>query len=146
MDHTSNCLIQHTTCCSYISLNSETENPPNHTIIIEANIVANKKEKSIKIDNFWRHWILSTCGDANVKRGWGKNVDPALCLYHSARFICITDNKTLSETVPRGNGKVKQNAISLRTRVFHGRKVTTINANDVEYIKYKVIDNTSHIK
>jgi hypothetical protein len=43
--------------------------------------------------------------------------------------------------------KVKENAISLKTRVFHGRKVTTINTNDVEYyIEYKVIDNTSHIK
>jgi hypothetical protein len=38
--------------------------------------------------------------------------------------------------------KVKENAISLKTRVFHGRKVTTINTNDVEYyIEYKVIDN-----
>jgi hypothetical protein len=66
--------------------------------------------------------------------------------------------QTLSETVPQGNRtmccfrsvKVKQNAISLRTRVFHGRKVTTINADDmeyiVEYIKCEVIDNTSHIK
>jgi hypothetical protein len=42
--------------------------------------------------------------------------------------------------------KVKENAISLKTRVFHGRKVTTINANDVEYIECEVIDNTSHIK
>ena len=42
--------------------------------------------------------------------------------------------------------KVKDNAVSLRTRIFHGRKVTTINANDVEYIECEVIDNTSHIK
>lgn len=89
-----------------------------------------------------------------MKRGRGKCVDPALCLYYGARFICITDNKALSETVPRGNGtmcrfrsvKVKENAVSLRTRKFHGRKVTTINANDVEYIECEVIDNTSHIK
>lgn len=140
---------------SHVKLpNSETEHPPDHTIIIEANITANEKEKSIKIDNFWRHRILSTCGDANVKRGRGKCVDPALCLYYGARFICITDNKALSETVPRGNGtmcrfrsvKVKENAISLRTRIFHGRRVTTVNANDVEYIECEVIDNTSHIK
>lgn len=77
---------------------SETEHPPDHdTIIIEANIIANETEKTIKIDNFWRHRILSTCGDANVNRGKGKHVDPALCLYHGARFICITDNKALSD-------------------------------------------------
>ena len=145
----------HVTQTSYLKLqHSETEQPPDHTIIIEANITANEKEKSVKIDNFWRHRILSTYWDANVNCGRGKHVNPALCLYYGAKLICITDNKALSDTVPRGNGtmcrfrsvKVKENAVSLRTRIFHGRKVTTINANDVEYIECEVIDNTSHIK
>jgi hypothetical protein len=117
----------------------------------------NKKEKSIKIDNFWRHRILSTCGDANVKQGREKRLSRTLPL-SQCQIHMYNRQQTLSETVPQGNRtmccfrsvKVKQNAISLRTRVFHGRKVTTINADDmeyiVEYIKCEVIDNTSHIK
>jgi hypothetical protein len=52
---------------STLSTAKQNTPPPNHIIIIEANIIANEKEKSIKIDNFWRHRILSTCRDANVK-------------------------------------------------------------------------------
>ena len=63
------------------------------------------------------------------------------------------NNSSLTEKVPRGNGtmctfrsaKIKTNATSLRTRIFHGRKVTTVNAKDVEYIECEVIDNNSHI-
>jgi hypothetical protein len=105
------------------------------------------------MDNFWRHRILTTCGDDNVMRGdW--HVDPALCLYYGAKFICVMDNKALSERVPRGNGtmcrflsiKLKPDATSVRTKLFHGRKIRTVNARDVEYIECEVIDNSSHIK
>ena len=132
---------------------SETENPPDHTIIIEANIHPCNQEKTIKLDNFWRHRILSTCGDAGVLRGT-KHVDPALCLYYGAKFICVMDNSSLSEAVPRGNGtmckfrsiKIKDDATSLREKMFHGKKVTTVNAIDVEYMECEVVDNSSHIK
>lgn len=132
---------------------SETENPPDHTIIIEADIHASNQEKTISLDNFWRHRIKSTCGDAGVLRG-KKHVDPALCLYHGAKFICVMDNSSLSEQVPRGNGtmcrfrsiKIKDNATSLRVKLFHGKRVTTVNAKDVEYMECEVIDNSSHIK
>jgi hypothetical protein len=105
------------------------------------------------IDNFWRHRIYNTCGDDRVTRG-DKHVDPALCLYFGAKFICVMDNKALDEDVPRGNGtmcrfrsiKLKPDATSVKTKIFHGRKVTTVNARDVEYMECEVIDNSSHIK
>jgi len=64
------------------------------------------------------------------------------------------DNKALNEDVPRGNGtmcrfrsiKLKPDATSVKTKLFHGRKVTTVNARDVEYMECEVIDNSSHIK
>ena len=105
------------------------------------------------VDNFWRHIILTTCGDDRVM--WGdQHVDPALCLYYGAKFICVMDNKALDEDVPRVNGtmcrfksiKLKTNATSVKTKLFHGRKVTTVNARDIEYMECEVIDNSSHIK
>ena len=64
------------------------------------------------------------------------------------------DNSSLSEAVPRGNGtmckfrsvKIKDDATSLRVKMFHGKKVTTVNARDVEYMECEVVDNSSHIK
>ena len=105
------------------------------------------------VDNFWRHRILTTCGDDRVTRN-DKHVDPALCLYYGAKFICVMDNKALDEDVPRGNGtmcrfrsiKLKPGATSVKTKLFHGRKVTTVNAKDVDYMECEVIDNSSHIK
>ena len=83
-----------------------------------------------------------------------KHVDPALCLYYGAKFICVMDNKALDEDVPRGNGtmcrfrsiKLKPDATSVKVKLFHGRKVTTVNARDIEYMECEVIDNSSHIK
>ena len=42
--------------------------------------------------------------------------------------------------------KLKTDATSVKTKLFHGRKVTTVNARDVEYMECEVIDNSSHIK
>ena len=83
-----------------------------------------------------------------------KHVDPALYLYYGAKFICVMDNKALNEDVPWGNGtmcrfrsiKLKPDATSVKTKLFHGRKVTTVNARDIEYMECEVIDNSSHIK
>ena len=83
-----------------------------------------------------------------------KHVDPALCLYYGAKFICVMDNKALNEDVWQGNGtmcrfrsiKLKPDATSVKTKLFHGRKVTTVNAQDIEYMECEVIDNSSHIK
>jgi hypothetical protein len=83
-----------------------------------------------------------------------KHVDPALGLYYGAKFICVMDNKALNEDVWQGNGtmcrfrsiKLKPDATSVKTKLFHGRKVTTVNTRDIEYMECEVIDNSSHIK
>ena len=75
-------------------------------------------------------------------------------MYYGAKFICVMDNSGLRERVPRGNGtmcrfrsiKLKPGATSIRIKYFHGRKVTTVNAKDVQYMECEVIDNSSHIK
>jgi hypothetical protein len=55
--------------------------PPNHTLIIEANISSSVSKKSQhKIDRHLKNHILTTCGDADVMSGT-KHTDPALCLY-----------------------------------------------------------------
>jgi hypothetical protein len=116
------------------------------------NIHRSDKEQAVMVGNFWRHRILTTCRDDRVMRG-DKHVDPGLCLYYGAKFTCVMDNKAL-EDVPRGNGtmcrfksiKLKPDATSVKTKLFHGSKVTTVNARDVEYMECEVIDNSSHIK
>ncbi len=74
--------------------------PPDHTLIIEANISSSVSKKSHqKIDRHLKNCILTSCGDADV----AKHIDPALCLYIGASLICI-DNKHMKDRVPRGNG------------------------------------------
>jgi hypothetical protein len=97
---------------------SATEDPPDHTIIIEANIRASDKEKSVSLDNIWRHRILTSCGDDRVTRG-KSHVDPALCMYYGAKFICVMDNTGLRERVPRGNGTCVDSDPSNSSRVQH---------------------------
>ncbi len=54
--------------------------PPNHTLIIEANISSSVSKKSQhKIDRHLKNRILTTCGDADVMSGT-KHIDPALCI------------------------------------------------------------------
>jgi hypothetical protein len=80
-------------------------NPPDHTIIIEADIsslIAKKAHR--KIIEHIRHRIITTCRDADVMAGT-KHIDPALCIYVSSRLICI-DNKHLKDKVSRGNGTI----------------------------------------
>lgn len=64
------------------------------------------------------------------------------------------DDSSLSEAVPCGNGtmckfisvKIKDDATSLREKMFHGKRVTTVNERDVEHMECEVVDNSSHIK
>ena len=55
------------------------EMPPEHTIVIEADIQSTSKNKR-KIDNVIKQRILTSCGDDNMKYSH-KYVNPALCLY-----------------------------------------------------------------
>lgn len=126
-----------------------------HTIIIEADIQPSKSKHISESDmNTWRHRITTTCGDSNITWSTTKHIDPALCLYSGARFLCVMDNKSLDEQVPRGNGtmcrfrslKLKSNQTSYGIKMYHGRKVRTVNARDVEHIVCEIIDNSDSIK
>ena len=126
------------------------EAPPEHTIVIEADIRSTKsKQKNVTIDNVLRHRIITTCGDDNVKYG-NKHVDPALCLYIGAYLICIVGNEFLKEKVPRGNGtlcrlvsmKIRDNATSHTHKKYYGKKVATVCAKDVEWIECKHVIKT----
>jgi hypothetical protein len=62
-------------------------NPPEHTIIIEADISSSvAKTAHKKIKEHVRHRIITTCGDADIMAGT-KHVDPALCIYVGAHLI-----------------------------------------------------------
>ena len=81
--------------------------PPNHTLIIEANITSSlSKNSNQKVDKHLHHQDITSCGDANAMMGT-KHIDPALCLYLGAYLMCI-DNKHLADKVPRGNGTLCQ--------------------------------------
>ena len=58
---------------------------------------------NLTIDGVFRHNIITTCGDKNVKYSTQK-VDPALCLDVGTFLICVLSNKFLKEAVPRDNG------------------------------------------
>jgi hypothetical protein len=128
------------------------ELPPEHTLIIEANIsssVSNTTQQ--RIDRHLRHRIITSCGDANVMMGT-KHIDPALCLYTGAYLICI-DNKHLTDKVPRGNGtlcrvlgvKLKDDAQSYKYKNYYGKKVWTVNAADVEWVECEHVYKSSFI-
>ena len=81
-----------------------------------------------------------------------KHIDPALCIYHGAHLICI-DNKHLNSKIPRGNGtlcrvlgvKLKKSAPTYKWKNYYGKKVWTIDAKDVEYIKCEHVNKPGYI-
>jgi hypothetical protein len=119
--------------------------PPDHTIIIEADILSSapKQDKRYnkKVGGAMRHRIYTSCGDADCKAGT-KHIDPALCLYMGTHLICTIGNENLRDDVPRGNGTlcrlvgVKLKPGRLRQwKNYYDRKVWTICASDVEWIE-----------
>ena len=66
--------------------------------------------------------------------------------------MCI-DNKHLKDKVPRGNGtlckvidvKLKHNPQSYRWKNYYGKKVWTVNANDVKWVECEHINKTGTI-
>jgi hypothetical protein len=123
--------------------------PPDHTLIIEANITSSQaKNSNQKIDKHLHHWNITSCGDANAMMGT-KHIDPSLCLYLGAYLMCI-DNK---HKVPRGNGtlcqvldvKLKHNAPSYKCKNYYRRKVWTVNATDVEWVECEHMNKTGLI-
>ncbi len=81
-----------------------------------------------------------------------KHINPALCIYVGAHLICI-DNKHLKDKVPRGNGticrvidiKLKKQPQSYKWKNYHGRKVWTVNASDVEWVECEHINKNGTI-
>jgi len=129
------------------------ELPPEHTIVIEADIRSTRsKQKNVTIDNVLRHRICTTCGDDNVKYG-NKHVNPALCLYIGAYLICTVGNEFLQEKVPRGNGalcrlvsmKIKDNATSHTYKKYYGKKVATVCAKDTKWIECEHVMKTDNM-
>ena len=131
---------------------NENRLPPDHTIIIEADIKSSSSKRSKqKIDNVLRHRIITSCGDAQVKVGT-KHIDPALCLYVGAYVICVTDNSHLKDRVPRGNGTLcRVSSLKLKEgsqrvwRNYYERKVWTICAKDVEYLELELANKPQRI-
>lgn len=119
------------------------DNPCDKTCIVYARISSsNSKRSRVTINHTLKHRIITTCGDDNVKSGT-KLIDPALCLYVGAFVICVIDNQSLKEKVPRGNGtmcrvvgiKLKNNATSFEWINYYNRKVWTVSAEHVQYIE-----------
>ncbi len=81
-----------------------------------------------------------------------KHIDLALCIYIGAHLICI-DNTHLKDKVPRGNStfcqvlnvKLKHIAPSYKWEKNYGRKVWTVDANDVEQVECKHVNKTGSI-
>ena len=125
--------------------------PPDHTIIIEADIQnPSKKTSKMKVDRALRHRIITTCGDADVKVGL-KLADPALRLYIGAYIICNVDNKHLKDKVPIGNGtlgrvvgmSLKDHATSYKWKNWDGKKVWTVCASDVAWVQCEKYPKTN---
>ncbi len=126
--------------------------PPDHTHINKANITSSQANNSNqKNDKHLRHWIITTCADANAMMGT-KHIDTSLCLYLGANLLCI-DNKHLKDKVPRGNGtlchvldvKRRHNAPRYKCKNYYGRKVWTVNATDVEWVECEHVNKTGLI-
>lgn len=131
-----------------------TNDPPHHTIIVEAAINSSLSKRSKqKIDNVIRHRIITTCGDHYVRVGQSKKIDPALCLYVGAYLICVIENKYLTERVPRGNGtlcrvislKLKDHPTTHRWKNYYGKKVWTVCASDVEWLEVELAPKPKRI-
>ena len=129
--------------------------PPDHTIIIEADILSSASKKHAQynkqVTGTLRHRIHTSCGDSNCMSGT-KRVDPALCLYVGAYLICTIGNENLRNKVPRGNGtlcrlvgmKLKPNMLR-QWKNYYDRKVWTICASDVEWIECEHYPRSPHI-
>ena len=130
------------------------DQPPDNTLIIEADINPTKDIQNYFGMDTLRKRIISTCGDAKVTKGDTKRVDPALCLYSGIHLICVMDNDTLNETPPRGNGtlcklvsiRLKPDPTTLKVKTFNGHPVRTVNAKDVESLELELLDDTERIQ
>ena len=119
--------------------------PPDHTIIIEADIQSSKSSDGsgkTRVSREMRDRIINTCGDSHVVTGQNKKVDPCLRVYPGAHAMCNDNSKLKKENI--GNGtlcrvkKIKlKNGVSLQWKNWEGVKVYTVNARYVEWVEFE---------
>jgi hypothetical protein len=130
-------------------LSSSEELPPDHTIMVEANVQPTVKNQDYNHGRMLRRVL--ELGDDKVRMD-RKHVDPCLRIYPGAHFMCI-DNDELNEgplETRRGNGtqcrvvgiKLKDDA-ERRIKIWDDRKVWTISCKDVEYIEFEKLTGGS---
>jgi hypothetical protein len=125
-------------------LSSSEELPPDHTVMVEADVRPTGKGKEYNHGRMMRRVL--ELGDSCVKFNDTKFMDPCLRIYNGAYFICI-DNDDLDKgpvESRRGNGtqcrvvgiKLKDDA-ERRIKIWDDRKVWTVSCKDVEYIEFE---------
>jgi hypothetical protein len=130
------------------------EEPPEHTVLIEAFIHSDSENKNrlqkgqiatTRVPKFFIDCILTQCGDSDIrtgKNGDGIKIDPALPCYPGAKMMA-TDNRKL-KTLGVGNGttctvvgiKLKDGARK-KWKNWDGRKVNTVLATEVEHVLFQ---------
>ena len=131
------------------------ELPPEHTVIIEADIHSTSTESSggkTRVSQDIRDRIINTCGDSHVRTSSAKKIDPALRMYTGAHAMC-TDNSKLKQ-FKLGNGtlcrvkriKLKIGSPPLRWKNWEGKKVHTTSARFVEWVEFDRFPVSDKIK
>jgi hypothetical protein len=129
------------------------EDPPEHTVVIEADVRKAPKHKRkskkpaleesplpAKLTSRLCNKIYAKCGDSDMK-DQQKNIDPALKLYVGAHCMII-DNDDISKgrangTLCRVIGIRKKGNAALSWKNYDGRKVFTINVRDIEHVEFE---------
>eukprot|EP00985_Skeletonema_marinoi_P035131 scaffold45724_cov679-Skeletonema_marinoi.AAC.1 len=81
--------------------------PPDHTIIVEADIGSSStagNDGVTRVSPVVRDAILQHCGDADVTVGTSRKVDPSLKLYNGAHVMCNNNNMLKTHNI--GNGTI----------------------------------------
>ena len=95
------------------------------------------------ISRHLRNMIYDTCGDADVRMGDGKMIEPVLKFYMNAPFM-INSNDRIEESLANGTPcigmyiKLKEN-IQYNQENWEGYLVNTVYAHEVEYIICKKV-------
>jgi len=137
---------------------SSNENPPNHTLMIEAVITTNKAgtnkrkhgeraptKRGRKISKALHDIITTELGDDDIKStgftSRNAKIDPVIRVYPGSHHMCIT-NDDLKKG--RGNGTLCK---CVRVRLkrgkqrqwknWEGKKVWTVSVEDVEWVEFE---------
>ena len=118
------------------SSNSDTD-CPSHTCIIKASLKTRKNANQMLASSFC-NLIYDTVGDADMKNGKSKKVDPSLKFYHNKSFMInsndrITDN--LANGTPcRGLYLMLKDSVQFKKECWDGYMVNTVYAHEVDYM------------